>query len=95
MILYLKTVFDPQMRKLNAKKISFEKKNSDFVNTNDFKEYADIENTGIFHIKISPHEIKRWYDSLSKETKEKNYIIVWDNDWISLPGKAIEMISTD
>ena len=95
MILYLKTTFDSTPRKLNAKKISLEKKNGDFVNPEEFPMYAEIEKTGIFHVKVNPMEVKRWYDSLPKDIQNKNYIIIWSNDWISIPANTIEMFSIE
>lgn len=95
MALYIKTNFDTTLRKLDTKIIQFSKTNNDFISTEDFQEFADLENTGIFNIKINPLEIKKWYSILPKETQEKNFFIVWSNGWVSIPGKTVEHFSLD
>lgn len=95
MALFIKTSFDNTVRKLNAQQVSLSYKNENFINIDDFKEYSDIEKTGIFNIKIHPFEAKRWYDALSKDVQDANYIIVWTGGWISVPGKTVEFFSME
>ena len=95
MALYIKTTFDKELKRLNTRLAHFSKKNKDSISTKDFPEFKDMETTGIFDIKIHPNEIKAWFLSLPKEVQSKNYFIVWENGWISIPGKIVEQISFD
>ena len=95
MTLLLKTTFDENGIKLNAEKINLSFKNDDLINVKEFAEFADLEKTGIFSIKIHPYEAKRWYDSLPKDAQEANYIIIWTGGWISIPGKTVKFFSIE
>ena len=92
MRLYIKTSFDNEVRKLNAEKVTLSFKNDDMINVKDFKEFLDIEQSGILSIKVHPFEGKRWFDDLPKEAQEANFIIVFDGGWISIPGKTIQSL---
>lgn len=94
MALYIKTDFDNKPRTFNTNIVHFLKKN-DMIDPKKFVEFNDIENTGIVDIKVHPNTIKMWYDSLPEDARDKGYVIIWENGWISIPGKNIEQLSLE
>lgn len=95
MILYLKTNFLDSTAKLKVSKIEIQHENLDLINAKEYPKFKNIEDYGILNLKIHPLEAKKWYDSLSKEAKDGNYILAWDGGWLSIPGEEIEEIAVD
>lgn len=95
MILYLKTDFLDKTVKLKVNRIEIQHDNSDFISFKEYPNFKNIDDYGVLNIKIHPLEAKRWYDSLSKEVKDGDYILAWDGGWLSIPGEKIEEITVD
>ena len=88
MALYIKTDFDNELRRLNTNIAQFSRKD-ELIDAESFPVFKDIGEFGVFNSKIHPNEIKKWWQELSDETKQKEYFIVWENGWISIPGKNV------